>query len=157
MGKRWKKRAKDGRSISGVLLERWDLGLGDRLAGCCPTVEATCNRLHVEVAHVVQGGGGQRGAAAGFAVEQNVEVTRLQGRVGAELEFEHAARNVHGTGDVASNKFIGFADIHQYIGLQNGLFGFSHLGFLHAGFGSGNEVVGSFHRACSCQRLWSAE
>jgi hypothetical protein len=83
--------------------------------------------------------------ATGFAIQQDLEVTCLQCGVGTELEFQHAARDMHSAAQVACGKLICLAHIDQNIGFANGLFGVLKGNFLHAGFGCGYEVVGGFH------------
>jgi len=93
----------------------------------------------------VQHGCGQGGTATGFAVQHDLQVARLQSRVGAELELQHAARDVHGAAQMTGGKFVGLAHIHQHVGFANGLFGMVQGDFLHPGLGARHEVMGCFH------------
>jgi hypothetical protein len=128
------------------LFKRRCFRLGHRLASGRPGVKPTDDGLHAEITHVVQRHGSQSGATAGFAVQHNFEVARLQCRVGAELELEHATRDMDGTGQMAVGKLVGFAHIDQHIGVANGGVGLVDGNLLHARFGVQDEVVGCFHR-----------
>jgi len=132
------------------LFERRRVGFGNGLAGRRPGIKPASEGLHVQVTHVVQGSGSQGRTAAGLAIQHDLEVTRLQRRIGAELELQHATRDVDRTAEVACHKFFGFAHVDQHVGITNGLFGIGQGNFLHAGFGGGNQVVGGFHEILLC-------
>lgn len=65
----------------------------------------------------------QGGAATGFAVQHHLQIGHLARRVAAELKLQQAARYVHGAGQMALAKLVGFAHIDQHLGLGNGGFG----------------------------------
>ena len=120
-------------------------GWSDRLAGGRPGIESAGDRLHAHVAHLLQGAGRQRRTAAGLAVQQHPEVARIQLGRAAELELEHAARDVDRARNVAGGELVGLADVDQHVGIANRGVGGVDVDFVHMGLGGGNEVECGFH------------
>src|SRR5665647_1323190 len=79
--------------------------LFDRAAAFGPVLEGT-GVVDLAVAHVLEQLGGQRGAAAGRAIENEGlvpgKILVVIGRFRVGAEFQHAARDMHGADDLAA-------------------------------------------------------
>src|SRR5690606_6697186 len=123
-----------------ALLGRQLAGLVDRVAAVLPQRDAAGHRLDVGVAEVGQRLGGERGARAGRAVDDDALVAVGDRAVDAGLEV--AARDVRRAGQVAGVPLLGLAHVEQGDALVEQLADLAgvHLGDLLL---DGADVVGA--------------
>src|SRR5690606_29290935 len=83
----------------------------DLVAAVLPQGVAAGHRLDVGVAEIGERLGGERGARAGGAVEDDALVAIADGAFDARLEV--AARDVRGAGQMAGVPLLGLADVDE--------------------------------------------